>query len=190
MFVSLAFVPPAAVLDHVASSLDLSQLAADGLEAVPSEEWHMSMTAFGNVSKGDVPRLVQAVSRAAESWPAAPTVRLTGGAALEWPGDTTVWAKTEGDVEPMDEVARSIAPAVLRLGFAVDRRRFHPWLPVARITPTTELPALERLVASLEAYSGPEWEVSHLSVLRAGFSSAGGASRVYETVREIPLPRP
>jgi 2'-5' RNA ligase len=188
MFLSLAFVPPPEVLDHLASHLDPAGLEAAGLEVVPVAEQHMSMTAFGNVSKGDVPKLVQAVTRASESWPSAPKVRLAGGAALEWPGDTAVWATSDGEVESMEEVARTIAPAVLRLGFAVDRRRFHPWVPLARITDATELASLEQLVATLETYSGPEWVMSRLSLLR-GASSGRGSSRAFETVHEFPLHR-
>lgn len=188
MFLTLAFVPPTAVLEHLASHLDLQGESAAGLDVVPMAELHMSMTAFGNVSKGDVPRVVEAVKRASVSWPTAPTVRLAGGTALEWPGDTSVWATTQGDFESMNGVARSIAPAVDRLGFAVDRRRFHPWLAVARVTPSTELASLERLLAQLDAYEGPEWTAAHLSLLRTTFASDRPSSRGFETVREFPLP--
>jgi 2'-5' RNA ligase len=188
MILSLAFVPPAAVLDHVVSNIDLRRASVDGLDVVPKSELHMSMTTFGNVSRGGVPQLVEAVSRASENWLPAPTVHLAGGAALEWPGDTSVWATTKGDVEPMNHVARSIAPAVDRLGFAVDRRRFHPWLPIARVTASTELSLLEQLLAQLDAYSGPEWVVSHLSLLRATFASDRASARGFETLREFPLP--
>jgi 2'-5' RNA ligase len=188
MILSLAFVPPATVLDHIVRSVDLRRASVDGLSVVPRAELHMSMTTFGNVSRGAVPQLVQAVSRAAESWPPAPTVRLAGGKALEWPGDTSVWATAQGDVEPMNAVARSIAPAVDRLGFAVDRRRFHSWLPVARVTAETELASLERLLAQLDAYSGPEWVVSQLCLLRTTFESDRASGRGFETLREFPLP--
>jgi 2'-5' RNA ligase len=188
MFLTLAFVPPLPVLEHLTSHIDVGRATAEGFDVVPVAELHMSMTAFGNVTRGDVPRLVEAVTRAAEKWPPAPTVRLAGGAALEWPGDTSVWATTQGDVASMNDVARSIAPAVDRLGFAVDRRRFHPWLAVARVTDSTELPALERLVARLDSYAGPEWLVAHLSLLRTTFASGRPSSRGFETLREFPLP--
>jgi 2'-5' RNA ligase len=188
MILSLAFVPPVALLEDVATYLDLPSVSAAGLDVVPMAEWHMSMTAFGNVASGDVPLLVKAVTRASEAWPPAPTVRIAGGAALEWPGDNSVWATTQGEVEAMNAVARSIAPAVDRLGFAVDRRRFHPWLAIARITASTELSSLERLVAQLEAYSGPEWVVAELTLLRATFVSGRPSSRAFEAVREFALP--
>lgn len=188
MFLSLAFVPPMTVLEDVTTYLDLRGVPATDLEVLPLGELHMSMTVFGNVSKAEVPRLAEVVTRASGSWPAAPTVHLAGGAALEWPGDTSVWAKTEGDFAAMNAVARSIAPAVDRLGFAVDRRRFHPWLPLARVTASTDVSLLERLLALLAAYSGPEWVVAHLSLLRATFDSGRPGGRGFEIVREFPLP--
>jgi RNA 2',3'-cyclic 3'-phosphodiesterase len=189
MFLSLAFVPPADVLEHLAAAIDVSTLRAEGLEIVPAAELHMSVTTFGNVPSGVVPQVAEAVRRASERWPAAPTVRLAGGAALEWPGDTSVWVTAQGDVEAMHDVARTIAPAVGRIGFAVDRRRFQPWLAVARVTAATELPSLERLLATLEAYAGPPWVAGELSLLRATFAR-GATERGYETVRTFPLPTP
>ena len=59
MFLSLGFVPPREVLEHVMGHLDLP--AASGLEMLSESEQHMSMTAFGNVSAGEVPRIVPAL---------------------------------------------------------------------------------------------------------------------------------
>jgi hypothetical protein len=141
------------------------------------------------VTRGDSANLVSALAKLPDRWPSAPTVRFSGGAALEWPGDQNVWAKAVGDVDVLEEIARSIAPTVHRLGYAVDRRRFRPWLPLGHITATTDLAFLERLLAGLDAHEGSPWLASQVSLVRTTFASArAGASPPFEVVREFPLP--
>lgn len=189
MLLSMAFVPPIDVLE----ALDAVVTAAGGrdedLERVPLHDMQMSVTMFGNVTRGDSANLVSALAKLSDRWPVAPTVRFSGGAALEWPGDHNVWAKAVGGVDVLEEIAQSIAPTVHRLGYAVDRRRFRPWLPLGRITATTDLAFLERLLAGLEAHEGSPWVVSQASLVRTTFASAHpGASPPFEVLREFPLP--
>jgi 2'-5' RNA ligase len=99
-----------------------------------------------------------------------------------------VWAKLTGGVEALEAVAQSIAPAMLRLGYAVDRRRFRPWLPLGTVTATTGLDFLERLLGALEAHEGDPWEASHLSLLRTTFDASG--SQTFEVLREFALATP
>lgn len=187
MLLSVAFLPPREVLEHVSLALGPAGETAD-LEVTPVDALQMSVTAFGNVSKGDLPHLAKALGVASENWPPPATVRFAGGAALEWPGDTAVWAKLDGEVETLEAVARSIDPAAARVGFAVDRRRFRPMLPLARVTSATELPALERLMARLEEYAGPEWTADRLTLVKTNFDAGKGATQGFEILREFPLP--
>ncbi len=189
MLLSTAFVPPLDVLEALDAVVTAAAGTDEDLERVPLHDMQMSVTMFGNVTRGDSANLVSALSKLSVRWPTAPTLRFSGGAALEWPGDQNVWAKAVGGVDTLEEVARSIAPTVHRLGYAVDRRRFRPWLPIGRITPTTDLAFLERLLAGLDAHEGSAWVASQLSLVRTTFASAkGGASPPYEVIREFPLP--
>ena len=189
MLLSMAFVPPPEVLEALDAVVTAADGAAEELERVPVRDMQLSVTMFGNVTRGDSAHLVAALSKVAADWPAAPTVRFSGGAALEWPGDQNVWAKAVGEVETLEEVARSIAPTVHRLGYAVDRRRFRPWLPLGRVTPTTDLAFLERVLAGLEAHEGSPWVAAQLSLVRNTFVTArSGGSPAFEVLREFPLP--
>jgi 2'-5' RNA ligase len=190
MLLTIAFVPPVPVLDALNTIVDKAGWRPGDLERIPASEMQMSVAAFGNVTSGDKTHLVSALSRLSAGWPSAPTLRFTGGAALEWPGDQTVWAKLDGGVDALEEVAQSIAPAMLRLGYAVDRRRFRPWLPVGTITATTGLDFLERLLAELDAHQGDPWEASHLSLLRTAFDAARSGSQAFEVLHEFALPPP
>jgi hypothetical protein len=188
MLLSVAFVPPMEVLDDLNAIVDASGWRPGDLDRIPSAQMQLSVAAFGNVARSEMVTLYSALSRLAAAWPSAPALHFAGGAALEWPGDQRVWAKLDGDVEALQGVASSIAPAMLRLGYAIDRRRFRPWLPLGTVTPTTGVDFLERLLARLDSHQGASWEATHLSVLGPVFDKSGSGSSAFEVVREFALP--
>jgi 2'-5' RNA ligase len=188
VLLSVAFVPPVEVLDDLNASVDASGWRPGDLERIPSAHMQLSVAAFGNVARNEMASLCSALSRLAAAWPPAPALHFAGGAALEWPGDQRVWAKLDGDVDALQGVAASIAPAMLPLGYAIDRRRFRPWLPLGTVTPTTGLDFLERLVARLDSHQGPPWEATHLSLVSPVFDKSRSGSSAFEIVREFALP--
>jgi RNA 2',3'-cyclic 3'-phosphodiesterase len=188
MQLTIAFVPPLPVLEELDAVVDAAGWRPGDLDRVAPSEMQLSVAALGNVARGDTVNLARALTRLSADWPPAPTLRFSGGAALEWPGDQTVWAKLTGGVEALETVAQSIAPAMLRLGYAVDRRRFRPWLPLGDVTATTELEFLERLLAGLDDHQGEPWEATHLSLLRTTFDAGRPAVGTFEVVREFALP--
>jgi RNA 2',3'-cyclic 3'-phosphodiesterase len=190
MLLTVAFVPPMPVLDELNAVIDAAGWRPGDLERIAAPDMQISVVAFGNVARSQTVELASVLTRIAAGWPAAPVLRFSGGAALEWPGDQTVWAKLVGDVEALEAVAQSISPAMLRLGFAVDRRRFRPWLPVGTVTATTELRFLERLLVALNAHEGQAWEASHLSMLRTAFDASRPRAKSFEVLREFTLPAP
>jgi 2'-5' RNA ligase len=126
------------------------------LEHVPVERLNMPITGFGNLTSSDAHRLVGVLREAAAGW-VVPVVRFAGGAALDFPGDWSVWAKVEGDVDELMTVTRAVPQSVERLGFFLDRRQFRPMLSVATVTPATTGPFLEEVVGALDAFRGDEW---------------------------------
>jgi 2'-5' RNA ligase len=190
MLLTVAFVPPLPVLEELNAIVDAAGCRPVDLDRIASTDMQISVVAFGNVSRGDTVQVASVLTRLSAGWPPPPVLSFSGGAALEWPGDETVWAKLVGEVDALEQVAQSIAPAILRLGFAVDRRRFRPWLPVGQVTATTELGFLERLVDALEVHEGEAWEASHLSLLRTAFDASRSSAQAFEVLREFPLPAP
>ena len=96
-------------------------------------EWYLPITHFGNVTLGDTVLLGNALRAEAREW-ARPELHFAGGAALEWPGDESVWVKLGGDTDALTVIGRGVPKVVQRLGYFVDRRQFRPWLSVGTIT--------------------------------------------------------
>jgi 2'-5' RNA ligase len=209
-----AIVPPrevlqevVAVVDSVRSTLDLDPEPAKwwrrrpsgkghaaGAESVPPvnkeldrppiELMHIPITNFGNVTLGDSVKLADALREKAASW-SRPEVRFAGAAALEFPGDESIWATLDGDVDGLRVVGRGVPEVVKRLGFFVDRRVFRPWLSVGTITDETTAPYLERLVAAIEGLEGRPWSVDAVSLMRR--PAEAESSDTFEEMERMPL---
>jgi 2'-5' RNA ligase len=148
---------------------------------------YIPISSFGNVTLADSLRLADALRRDVAGWPQA-RVHLAGGAALEFKGDESVWAKLDGDLDTVLQIGRGVPETVKQLGFFVDRRVFRPWFPVGTITDDTTAPYLESVVDALEAFRGQEWTVEHVSLMeRPAEADAAEAFRVKE---QLPLRRP
>jgi hypothetical protein len=148
---------------------------------------YIPITSFGNVTLADSVRLADALRRDVAGWPQA-RVHFAGGAALEFKGDESVWAKLGGDLDTVLQIGRGVPDTVKQLGFFVDRRVFRPWFPVGTITDDTTAPYLESVVDALEAFRGQEWTIEHVSLMeRPAEADAGEAFRVKE---QLPLRRP
>jgi len=152
---------------------------AAALEHVPVERMLFPITGFGNLTANDANRVADAIREAAAGWD-VPTVRFSGGTALDFPGDWSVWAKLAGDVDGAMTVARGVTESVQRLGFFVDRRQFRPMMSVGTVTAETTGPYLEALVAALEQFEGEEWTPT-ISLTKETF--IGGRPELTEFVR-------
>jgi 2'-5' RNA ligase len=154
------------------------------LAMTPPDRMHLPITHFGNVTRGDSVKLAEALRAEAATWK-RPQVHFAGAAALEWPGDQSVWAKLDGELDELMVISRGVPHVVQRLGFFVDRRQFRPWLSVGTITDSTTAPYLERLVETLDSFRGQEWTVESVALLER-LPTATGAMDFHE-VERMPL---
>jgi hypothetical protein len=166
---------------HRADSTD--GVGAPGmLEHVAVDDMRLPITGFGNLTTHDAQRVNEVIREAAAEWAPA-TACLAGGTALDFPGDWSVWARLEGDLDGLMAIGRGVPQAVERLGFFVDRRMFRPMLSVATVTRQTTGPFLHDLVDALEAFRGEEWPVE-VSLLRE--SVVEGRNELTEVERIVP----
>jgi 2'-5' RNA ligase len=178
--------PPQRMLDDLDAVVRSAGGDPSELELVPVHELHVPVASFGNVTLGDAVALGNALTSEAAHW-APLELRFAGGTALEWPGDDSVWAKLDGDIEQLAVMASTVSLVVKRLGFFVDRRTFRTWLGVGHITSSTTSESLQRLVDSLEAYRGPAWTLREICLFRGRPSPLDKERTDLEVYKRIPL---
>jgi 2'-5' RNA ligase len=165
MRMSAALVPPPPVLEDL-SAVVLSVRGSDRqLEAVPAELVSLPLGNFGNVGLADRMDLEAVLKEEVSRW-APLELRFRGASALVEPGDDSVWAELDGDLDQLNALGSAVPRAVQRLGFLIDRRSFRTRVRIGRITTETGVDYLERLLARLEGYVGPAWTAHHVSLLR------------------------
>lgn len=179
-------IPPQAMLDELDDLVRSVRGAASELEYVPADQLHIRLATFGNVSHGDAVKLADTLTKEAAEW-APVKLRFGGGAALEWPGDNSVWAKLDGDLEHLTMIGSKIPQVVARLGYLVDRRKFRSWVPVGQITPSTTPEFLQALVDALEAYTGPSWTSSEMCLLNERWPTSEAEVMRLEVYKRIDL---
>lgn len=161
-----------------------SELADPQLDLVPVDDLSIRIAGFGFVTAADAVRLTAALkAAAAEIAPA--TVHFAGGAELELDGDRYVGVRIAGDLDALKDAARGITTGVEPLGFFVDRRKFRPLLAVATTNDTTTASYLRAVLDSLDAFSGREWELDHVKLMRLNYGTGPKA----QEVERLPLHR-
>ncbi len=181
-----ALIPPDSAREELARAVRSVGGDTPELAAVPAASIHLPITSFGNVSGRDAAALAGLLRSEAAAW-ARPVLCFSGGTALEWPGDESVWAKLEGEVEQLTDIGRGVPGAVKRLGFFVDRRQFRPWMSVGTITSSTTAPYLQALVDALEAFCGESWTLPELCLVRRLPATPDQQGEGFEVVDRFPL---
>jgi 2'-5' RNA ligase len=154
------------------------------LDAPEIDEMYIPIAGFGNVTLGDSVKLADALRPQVATW-ARPELVFTGGGALEFQGDLSVWVKMDGDLDGLNAIGRGVPLVVQRMGFFVDRRQFRPWLSVGTITDTTSAPYLERLVAALDAFRSEPFTVDAVSLMK--WLPDVDGKRAFEVAERMPL---
>ena len=155
--------------------------AAPMLDRVAPARMQLPLTGFGNLTTNDARRLAETLQEAGAAW-STPRVWFSGGTALDFPGDWSVWAKLDGDVDALAALARGVNQSVERLGYFVDRRQFRPMMSVATVTPATTGPFLEGVVGALDAFRGEEWTVE-ISLTKESFAEGGAEMVEFERIQ-------
>ncbi len=126
---------------------------------------HIPIATFGHLTLGDSVQVANVLRTAVATW-ARPTLHFAGGTALEGRGDKAVWARLDGDLGRLQDLAQGVPTLVQRLSLFVDRRQFRPWLAVGTITDQTTAAFLEELVAALERFEGMTWTQDSVSLMK------------------------
>jgi 2'-5' RNA ligase len=182
--VTVAIVPPEPVLDHVEAALARSPVPPGEFEPVARGSLMIPVFSLGNVTRPEASAVAEFLHAELDRSRPPPQVHFEGVLALEAEGDLTVGLPLAGDVDRVNELARSMWDLVMVRGYFVDRRRWAPRLTVGSVTASTSLPFLERLVADLGQHASPPWPVSSIVFVRRRFD--GDDPDTWDVVEEIP----
>lgn len=182
MQVSIDIQPPAPVRDAIVALVESQPASAGELDRVCATSLRIPIAQLGYLTRLDATRLCEAIAHRVASVGPVPVVHLAGVWAFEDGADPAVAVPLAGDVEGVTRLARAVPPTLAAHGLYVDRRRFVPRLTVATVTATTTLPTIESLVAALEGFTSPAWEVDHLDVLTQVRGPHGPTLEVFATV--------
>ena len=147
--------------------------AYDAVRWTAPENMHVTLKFLGDVHRDDVRYLREEMDEvAAES----SKLRLELGANGCFPGDRTprvLWTGLGGDLRRMSSLASRLEGAMVRLGFAEERRAFTPHVTVGRVRSGTQ----KRVLAAI----GERWLEAR--------ASGDGSAKVEVPVERIVLMR-
>jgi RNA 2',3'-cyclic 3'-phosphodiesterase len=182
----VALIPPEEAVDDLDSFLDVRRGAAPFRWAL-REQLHLTLAFLGDVAEYRLDELLERLERAA-SRRTAFDATITGGGAFPHAGRAKVlWAGVAtsdvGEVE-LPRLATGARAAAAKSGIEVDGARFRPHVTVARLGVPTEVSNWVRL---LDAYRGPTWRASAVSLVESHLGEGPHGRPRYEVMAELPL---
>ncbi|MEU5954917.1 RNA 2',3'-cyclic phosphodiesterase [Streptomyces sp. NPDC047525] len=180
-----AVLPPDAAADELTHAVDkLKPLpGAEDLRWTLRESWHFTLAFMSEVPDETLPELSTRLERAAHrTAPFALSLRGSGHF-----GDRALWAGAAGDVDTLRLLAQRADAAARRSGITMEEhRRYRPHLTLAR---GHGEPSLRPYVDALANFTGEEWTVAELTLVRSNLPRSGvpGERPRYEVVGRWPL---
>ncbi|MGW7261825.1 RNA 2',3'-cyclic phosphodiesterase [Streptomyces sp. NPDC054842] len=180
-----AVLPPEEAVRELAAAVDgLRRLpGADALRWTGRPGWHFTLAFYGEVADDVLPELSARLARAARRSTPFP-LALRGGGHF---GGRALWAGAAGDVGALRLLAERAEAAARKAGLPTEEhRRYRPHLTVARSRGGADL---SPSVRALDGFTGREWTVGELSLVRSNLPVSGvaGEQPRYETVERWPL---
>lgn len=172
--------PPESVRDDLKRSI---RRKGPGLRWTPSEQWHLTLAFYGEVSDSIADDLTARLARAASRTPPLSLQIKGAGCFPRQPNAAKVlWAGIEGDLVPLSLLADRCVAAGRRSGLIMEKRKFKAHLTLARARHPADMSGR---LAELWDYVGPSWTASTLRLVR----STLGADVRHSPIAELPLAR-
>lgn len=146
------------------------------------DDMALPVATFGNVTNADARGVAKALTEAAREW-SQPSLYFSGASVVDAPQDRTVWVRLMGDVAALTDIARGVPQSVERLGFFVDRRRFHQFVPVVTAASDTSDEELAPIVAALDSFRGKTWHMDAITLFTTVFVGSRSEPQVLERIR-------
>jgi len=154
---------------------------------VSPDSVHLTFKFLGNVPVGRVEEIAQAIKRACASFAPFSISLAAAGCFPNARRPRVIWVGIGGDVEPLKRLQRSVDSELSNIGFAVEKRRFHPHLTLARIRDRArprEREAMGELISTAKLDASVSMTVREISLMRSDLQPSGA---VYTCLAAIAL---
>jgi 2'-5' RNA ligase len=184
-----ALVPPERALDDLDDFLEVRREAGPFRWTQP-DQVHVTLAFLADVPERSLDELVERLGRAAARRTAFETAIAGGGAFPDAARARVLWAGLSLSEEArteIDRLATGARAAAVKSGVEVDGGRFRPHLTVARLGRPQEV---TRWVRLLDAYRGPAWTASSISLVQSHLGEGPRNRPRYEVLEEFSLRPP
>lgn len=185
-----ALVPPDGVVDHLAEFLSPRQEApeADAMRWTVPEQWHVTLAFMGDVAERHLDDLVERLGRAAARRPALELTVAGGGAFPNAARAKVLFAGVDAAGRDADlrHLAVGTRAAAAKAGADAEGGRFRPHVTLARIGRPVDV---TRWLRVLEAYRGPSWRATEVSLVQSHLGEGPRRRPRYEVVDVFALGR-
>jgi RNA 2',3'-cyclic 3'-phosphodiesterase len=183
----IAIKPPEYWIEHLAEAAKRlkKELQSKEIKWLQPEQLHITLRFLGYILPDEVPIVVQALNRVAQTTEA---FVLRGGALGCFPTvrrARVLWVGVEDQEQRTDELRKLVAQETRAIGEPPEERDFTPHLTLARIRQLdrSEAEMLERAVSRPVAIL-TDWKVSEVLLMQSHLSSTGAR---YEGLHSAPL---
>lgn len=160
-----------------------SGLAAPAAEltVMASDATFIRLARLGSVTSNDARSLARVLGEVAATWP-APVVHVAELAIELTDTQLVINAQLGGDIDGLRDIFHNFNQAAKAQRFFLDRRSFRPEFTVASIDLPGDPSFLDRLEWEAETHSGPDWQVTAVSLMRATFGDNAPTFKEVETL--------
>jgi 2'-5' RNA ligase len=162
----VAIDPPAQEKTRLLDWLTAGNLDSSRLRLTTSDQWHLTLTFYGDTPASVVPELTARLERAALRSPAL-SLQLAGTGSF--PADPArarvLWVGVDGDTAALSRLAERTTAAGRRVGLDLEPRKYRAHLTIAR--PRHGPIDLTQTLASLPPYAGAPWRATTIRLIRS-----------------------
>lgn len=109
----------------------------DGTKWVEPQNLHVTLKFLGDTQLNDLPRLIEAMQRAAATVKAFDLDFIGCGAFPNLADPKTIWIGCEQGAEELTRLAAAVEDELFKLGYPKENRRFSPHLTIGRVKKTS-----------------------------------------------------
>ena len=181
LFVALE--PPVHVVEHLDDFLDVRRDAGGAPRWSPADQWHVTLAFMGAAPERVAEDLVEGVGAVAARTTPVPLALAGGGCFPDVSRARVLFAGVSGG-DALAPVAASVRAACSVVGAGPSGGPFRPHITLARFGRPADA---TRWVRVMDAYAGPPWTATELTVVASHLPRTPGHRPRHEVLARLPL---